>query len=314
MLKNVIIFSGNANRLLAEEICRHLKIKLGQATVSTFKDGETNVKIGENVRRKEVYIIQPTCRPVNDHLMELWFMIDACRRASAEIITVVVPYFGYGRQEKKTEPHVPISAKVVFDFLVLAGANRIITMDLHAVQCQGFTNIPVDNLFAEPVLITYIKKTFGKKKLILVSPDVGGVARTRSYAKRLGVGIAIIDKRRPKPNQAQVMNIVGDVKGKIAILVDDMVDTAGTLVGVTEAIKQAGALEVHMVCTHPVLSENAVAEITKSALSTMAVTNTIPLSTEAAACQKIRIVSVSWLISGAIRRSHTGESVTSLFY
>lgn len=312
-LKKMVILSGNANKLLAEEICQYLKIKLGKASIKTFSDGEPDIKIVENVRRKRVYIIQPTCPPVNNNFMELCSMIDACRRASAKEITAVVIYFGYARGDKKTQPRVPITAKLAMDFLIKAGAKRVIVMDLHAVQIQGFGNKPIDNLFAEPVLIKYIKKAFRKKRLILVSPDVGGVPRTRSYAKRLGIGIAIIDKRRPKPNKSEVINIVGKVKGKIAILVDDIGDTGGSLVNGAKALMEAGAKEVHAVCTHAVFSGQAVERITNSVLSSLIVTNTIPLSAEAKACSKIKVVSVSKLVGEAIKRTYTGESVTSLF-
>jgi len=318
-LKKMVIFSGNANKPLAEEICRHLGIELGKALVDVFSDKETQVKILENVRQKKVYIIQPTCPPdVNDYYFELWSMMDACRRASAKEINAVIPYFGYARGDKKTEPRVPIGAKIATRFTIKSGAKRIITMDLHAVQIQGFTNKPVDNLFAEPVLIKYIKDTFPLENLVLASTDVGGAARTRSYAKRLdsvdtNVGIAIIDKRRPKPNEAEVMNIVGDVRGKTVIEVDDIVDTAKSLVNGAEALMKAGAKEIHAVCTHPVLSGSAVERIANSVLSSLIVTNTIPLSDEAKACEKIKVVSVSELIAEAIKRTYTGESVTSLF-
>jgi ribose-phosphate pyrophosphokinase len=312
-LENVAIFSGNANKQLAKKICQHLGVKLKPALVKIFTDGENQIKIQDNIRRKEVYLIQPTCPPVDHNFMQLCIMIDALRRASAETITAVVPYFGYARQDKKTEPRVPISAKLAFDFIVTAGANRIITMDLHAVQCAGFVNIPVDNLYAEPAIVEYIKKNFSLDNLMLASTDVGGAARTRSYAKRLGVDIAVIDKRRPEPNKSEVMNIVGDVKNKIVILVDDIIDTAGTLVGGADAVKQAGALEVHAVCTHPVFSGPAINRITESVLSSIAVTNTIPLRAKAKACPKIKIVGVSWWIGEAIRRTHTGESLTDLF-
>jgi len=314
MLSNMIIFSGNANESLAKEICQHLNIKLGGALVETFSDRETKVKILENIRRKEVYIIQPTCRPVDHHFMELCIMIDACRRASAKEITAVVPYFGYARGDKKTEPRVPITAKLAMDLIVASGADRIITMDLHAVQIQGFTNKPVDNLFAEPVLIRYIKDNFPLENLGLASTDVGGASRTRSYAKRLNnIGIAIIDKRRPEDNKPEVMNVIGDVKGKTIIEVDDIIDTGGSLVNGAQALMEVGAKEVHAVCTHPVLSGPAIEMINKSVLQSLIVTNTIPLSAEAKACSKIKVVSVSSLIGEAIKCCYTGESVTSLF-
>ena len=314
MLSNMIIFSGNANQALAQEICQHLEIKLGVALVTTFSDKETKVKILENIRRKEVYIIQPTCDPTNHHLMELFVMLDACRRASAKEITAVVPYFGYARGDKKTEPRVPITAKLAMDLIIASGADRIITMDLHAVQIQGFTNKPVDNLFAEPVFIKYIKRKFPLENLRLASADVGGAARARSYAKRLNnIGIAIIDKRRPEDNKSEVMNVIGDVKGKIVIEVDDIVDTGGSLVNGAQALMEAGAKEVHAVCTHPVLSDPAIERIDKSVLKSLTVTNTIPLSAEAKACSKINVIPVSSLIGEAIKRCQTGESITSLF-
>lgn len=314
MLSNMIIFSGNANQALAEEICQYLGMKLGEALVTTFSDRETKVKIQENIRRREVYIIQPTCDPVNDHLIELCIMLDACRRASAKEINAVVPYFGYARGDKKTEPRVPITAKLAMDLIVASGADRIITMDLHAVQIQGFTNQPVDNLFAEPVFIKYIKDNFSLENLGLASTDVGGAARTRSYAKRLNnISIAIIDKRRQEDNQSEVMNVIGDVRGKTIIEVDDIADTGGSLVNGANALMEAGAKEVHAVCTHAVLSGTAIEIINNSVLKSLAVTNTIPLSAEAMACSKIKVISVSSLIGEAIKCCQTGESITSLF-
>jgi len=270
------------------------------------------VEIRENVRGKDVFVLQSTCAPVNDHLVELLLMIDAFKRSSAQRITAVVPYYGYARQDKKVVPRVPISARLVADLITAAGANRVITMDLHAGQIQGFFNIPVDNLYAAPVLLEYIKESFNNDTVI-VSPDAGGVERARAFAKRLDTQLAIIDKRRAAPNQAEAMNVVGDVEGKIAIILDDMVDTAGTLCQAAGALKDRGALEVHACCAHAVLSGPAVQRIGDSDIQTVVVTNTIPLSEKAQGCDKIRVLSVSKLLAEAIHRCHTGSSVSSLF-
>lgn len=311
-MHSLILFAGNSNPDLAGHICRHIGIKLGEAEVKTFSDGEIQVEISENVRGKDVFVLQSTCAPVNDHLVELLLMLDAFKRASAQRITAVMPYYGYARQDKKVMPRVPISAKLVADLLTVAGADRVITMDLHAGQLQGFFNIPVDNLFAAPVLLEHIRQEL-KNDTVIVSPDAGGVERARAFAKRLHTQLAIIDKRRVAPNQAEAMHVVGDVKGKVAIILDDMVDTAGTLIEATSALKEHGALEIHACCAHAVLSGPAVDRITKSDIKTLVVTNTNPLNGKAKACDKIRVLSVSKLLAEAIHRSHTGSSVSSLF-
>ena len=280
--------------------------------MKTFSDGEIQIEINENVRLKDVFVIQSTCSPVNDNLVELLLMIDAFNRSSAKKITAVMPYYGYARQDKKVAPRVPISAKLVADMLTTAGADRIITMDLHAGQIQGFFNIPVDNLFAAPVLIDYIRTNF-RDDMVIVSPDAGGVERARAFAKRLNSDLAIIDKRRVAPNQAKAMAVIGDVTDKIAIVLDDMADTAGTLTEAADAIKNAGAREIHACCAHAVLSGPAIERISDSLLKSMVVTDTIPLTAEAAACNKIKVLSISQLVGEAIIRSYRGDSVTSLF-
>jgi len=307
-----ILFAGNSNPILAQAICAYLKKDLGGAKVKRFSDGEIQIEIDENVRLKDVFVIQSTSAPVNDNLVELILMIDALKRSSAKRITAVIPYFGYARQDKKVAPRVPISAKVVADMLTTAGANRIITMDLHAGQIQGFFNIPVDNLFAAPVIIESMRKQI-THDTIIVSPDAGGVERARAFAKRLDCGLAIIDKRRDAPNKAKAMAVIGDVKDKKAIILDDMADTAGTLTEAAKALAVNGASEVHACCTHPVLSGPAIDRITDSVLQTVVVTDTIPLSDKGRACAKIKVLSISGLIGEAILRSHTGDSVTSLF-
>ncbi len=311
-MHRLVLFAGSSNPELAQAICRHIDIRLGDARVQTFSDGEIRVEIMENVRGKDVFILQSTCAPVNDHLVELLLMIDAFKRSSAQRITAVVPYFGYARQDKKVVPRVPISARLVADLITAAGANRVITMDLHAGQIQGFFNIPVDNLFAAPVLLEYIKESFNNDTVI-VSPDAGGVERARAFAKRLDTQLAIIDKRRAAPNQSEAMNVVGDVEGKIAIILDDMVDTAGTLCQAAGALKDRGALEVYACCAHAVLSGPAVQRIGDSDIKTVVVTNSIPLSKKAQESDNIRVLSVSKLLAEAIHRCHTGSSVSSLF-
>ncbi len=308
----MIIFTGNANPALAQEICDYLSMPLGRASVQTFSDGEVYVEIGENVRGADVFVIQPTCPPVNNNMMELLIMVDALRRASARRITAVLPYYGYARQDRKIAPRVPISAKLVADIITTAGARRVLAMDLHATQIQGFFSIPVDHLFAAPVLLDYLRKKFSGE-VVMVSPDAGGVERTRAFAKRLGAGLAIIDKRRARPNESQVMYTIGDVKGKTAIILDDMVDTAGTLCKAAEALKEHGANEVHGCITHPVLSGPAVSRIKESVLKSLVVTNTIPLREEAQKVDKIKVLSVSALLGEAIRRTHNEDSVSSLF-
>ncbi|MFP4454067.1 MAG: ribose-phosphate diphosphokinase [Desulfobacterales bacterium] len=307
-----IIFAGSSNPELSESICSYLNSRLGNAKVKRFSDGEVQIEIDDNVRAKDVFVIQSTCYPVNDHLIELLLMIDAFKRSSAKRITAVIPYFGYARQDKKVAPRVPISAKLVADLLTTAGANRVITMDLHAGQIQGFFDIPVDNLFAAPVLIDYMRKNFSNE-LVIISPDAGGVERARAFAKRLNAGLAIIDKRRSAPNQAKAMAVIGDVKGKIAVILDDMVDTAGTLTEAANAIEEGGASEVHACCTHAVLSGPAVERINDSAIKSLVVTDTIPLTGKPKTCDKIVVLSIAQLFGEAVYRSHTGDSVTSLF-
>ena len=306
------IFSGNANLGLAEKICDKVGVSLGQANVTTFSDGETRVEIDENVRGMDVFIIQSTCSPVNVTLMELLIMIDAMKRASAGRITAVVPYYGYARQDRKVAPRAPISAKLVADLITAAGAQRLLSMDLHAGQIQGFFNIPVDNLFATPVLIEYVKKNY-QENTVIVSPDTGGVERARAFAKRMGASLAIIDKRREGPNEAQVMNIIGNVVDKSAIILDDMIDTAGTVVQAALALKEAGAADVSVCCTHPVLSGPALDRLEASDISEIIVTDTIPLTQRAAKCARIKVLSVSGLLSEAVRRIYYNDSVHSLF-
>ncbi|GAB6270838.1 MAG: ribose-phosphate pyrophosphokinase [Smithella sp.] len=312
MLERIRVFSGNANMPLAQKICDKLGVPLGKANVTTFSDGETRVEINENVRGMDVFIIQSTCPPVNITLMELLIMIDAMKRASADRITAVVPYYGYARQDRKVAPRAPISAKLVADLITSAGAQRLLSMDLHAGQIQGFFNIPVDNLFATPVLIDYMKRNY-REDTVVVSPDTGGVERARAFGKRLGASLAIIDKRREGPNETQVMNIIGNIQGKRVIILDDMVDTAGTVVQAAHALADAGALEVSVCCTHPVLSGPAVDRISKSNIKEFVVTDTIPLSEKAAGCERIKVLSVSGLLSEAVRRIYYDDSVSSLF-
>jgi len=310
--KEMQIFSGNSNPALAKEIADSLGIPLGDAQVKRFSDGEIWVEIDENVRGRDVFVIQSTCSPANEHLMELLIMIDALRRASADRITAVMPYYGYARQDRKVQPRTPITAKLVADLLTAAGTQRVLAMDLHAGQIQGFFNIPFDHLFALPVLLDYTRDHF-MNDLVIVSPDAGGTERARAYAKRLQAGLAMIDKRRAGPNVSEVMNVIGDVKGKNTIIVDDIVDTAGTLTQAAQAIKEKGAKTVYASITHPVLSGEAVDRIEKSALTELIVTNTIPLTPKAQKCSKIRPLSVAKLLAEAIRRINLSDSVSSLF-
>ncbi|NWH04725.1 ribose-phosphate diphosphokinase [Desulfobacter latus] len=311
-MNGLSIFAGNSNAPLAERISEYLAKPLGRLKVNRFSDGETQVEIHENVRRREVYVIQSTCKPVNDNLVELLLLVDAFRRSSAARVTAVIPYFGYSRQDKKVAPRVPISAKVVAELLERTGVDRVITMDLHAGQIQGFFNVPVDNLYAAPIIIDDIKIRFSDD-IIVVSPDAGGVERARAYAKRLDAGLAIVDKRRSAPNQAKAMAIIGDVKDKIALVIDDMVDTAGTLTEAAGVIREKGAKEVHAYCTHPVLSGPAIDRITQSSLSSLVATDTVPLSEKARSCGKIKTLSIAKLVGEAIMRSYRGDSVNSLF-
>jgi len=311
-MEDFIIFSGNSNPALSKKVCSYLNVALGGEKVKRFSDGEIQIEIDENVRSRDVFVIQSTCSPVNENLVELLLMLDALKRASAARITAVIPYYGYARQDKKVAPRVPISAKLVADMLTIAGASRIITLDLHAGQIQGFFDIPVDNLFAAPVLIEYIRNNFNND-LVIVSPDAGGVERARAFAKRLNAGLAIIDKRREAPNEAKAMAVVGDVAGKVVVILDDMVDTAGTLVEAAGAIIKNGAREVYAVCAHPVLSGPSIERIENSPLKALVVTDTIPLRENARSCKKIKVLSISELIGEAIIRSFKGDSVTSLF-
>ena len=310
--KRVLVFSGRANQKLTEEICNYIDVPLGKTVIRDFSDKEIYVRIEENVRGGDVFVVQSTCFPGNTNLMELLIMIDALRRASAKRITAVIPYYGYARQDRKNEPRVPITSKLIADLVVTAGADRVLTVDLHAGQIQGFFNIPVDHLFAINVLIDYIKEQ-KLEDLIVISPDAGGVERARAYAKRLNSSLAIIDKRRDIPNEAKAMNIIGDVKGKIAFIVDDMIDTAGTLMEATDALLGAGAREVHACCSHPVLSGPAGERIASSPIKTVITTNTIPLNGELEKNSKIKVLSVASLLGEAILRIHQETSVSSLF-
>ncbi|MBI5443389.1 MAG: ribose-phosphate pyrophosphokinase [Deltaproteobacteria bacterium] len=312
-MDNVRIFTGNANRPLAEAICTQLGLPLGQAVVKTFSDGEIAVEIQESVRGWDVFVVQSSCPPVNDHLMELLIMIDALKRASANSISAVIPYYGYARQDRKVNPRVPITSKLVADLITVAGADRVLTVDLHAGQIQGFFDIPVDNLFAAPVLVEQIRKRFPGDDLVVVSPDAGGVERARSLAKRLDASLAIIDKRREKANVSEVMHIIGDVEGKDAMLLDDMVDTAGTLANAARALRDKGARRVYAACTHAILSGPAVQRLVESPLEELIATDTVPLAKEARECGKIRILSVAPLLAEAIRRITECGSVSSLF-
>ncbi len=312
MLERMRIFSGNSSRVLAGDICTRLGVSLGKASVSAFSDAETRVEIDENVRGMDVFIVQSTSTPVNNNLMELLIMIDALKRASADRITAVMPYYGYARQDRKAAPRAPITAKLVADLLTTAGANRVISVDLHAGQIQGFFNIPVDNLYATPLLLEYIKRSY-PGNIIIISPDTGGVVRARAFAKRLGATLAIVDKRRDTPNESQVMNVIGDVKDRSAIILDDMIDTAGTVVQAADAIKNEGALEVSVCCTHPVLSGPAIDRLESSIVKEVIVTDTIPLHQRAGSCKKIKVLSIAGVLSESIKRIYYNESISSLF-
>jgi ribose-phosphate pyrophosphokinase len=312
-LDKIKVFSGNSNPEMAQEICEFMGITLGEAEVGSFSDGESSVEIHESVRGKQVFVIQSTCPPVNDNLMELLVMIDALKRASAEEITAVIPYYGYARQDKKVFPRAPITAKLVADLMTVAGTQRVISMELHAGQIQGFFDIPVDHLYSSPIMLEYLREKYSDD-MIIVSPDAGGVERARAYAQRLGVGLAIIDKRRKGPNVAEVMHIIGDVKGQNAIILDDMVDTAGTLVKAAEALDENGAKNIYGVLTHPVFSGPAIERINGSPIEEILVTNTIPLGNKAKKSKKIKVLSVSKLFGEAIIRVYRRESVSELFY
>jgi len=313
MSGDMMVFTGNANPKLAQDVAKHLHIHLGRATVGRFSDGEVMVELLENVRGKDVFVLQSTCAPTNDSLMEVMVMVDALKRASAGRITAALPYFGYARQDRRPRSaRVAITAKVVADMLTGAGVDRVLTMDLHSDQIQGFFDIPVDNIYASPILLSDVWKC-NYPNLIVVSPDVGGVVRARALAKQLDADLAIIDKRRPKPNVAKVMNIIGDVAGRTCIIMDDMVDTANTLCEAANALKEKGAARVLAYCTHPVLSGPAIERIEKSALDELVVTDTIPLSEAGRNCKRIRQLSVAELLAETIRRISNEESVSSLF-
>ncbi len=309
------IFSGNANRPLAESIARFLSIPMGSAVSSRFSDGEMMVEIMEHVRGLDVFVVQSTGAPTNDNLVELLLIVDALRRASAERITVVIPYLGYARQDRRPRSaRVPITAKVVADMIGVVGTDRVLTVDLHADQIQGFFNIPVDNVYASPILLGDVWRKYKQQDIVVVSPDVGGVVRARALAKRLDdADLAIIDKRRPRPNEAKVMNIIGDVKGRICVIIDDLVDTAGTLCQAAYALKEAGAVKVVAYCTHPVLSGSAVKNIESSELDELVVTDTIPLGESAATCNRIRQLTIAELLGESMRRISTNESLSSMF-
>lgn len=311
MIERIKVFAGNSNKPLAVEICDHLGIELGKSDVRSFSDGEVYVDIQESVRGVEVYVLQSTCTPTNDNLMELLIMLDAFKRASASSVTAVIPYYGYARQDRKVAPRTPISAKLVADLITVAGAKRAVCVDLHAGQIQGFFNIPVDHLYATPVLLNYIRENF-QNDVVVVSPDAGGVERARAFAKRLGATLAIVDKRRPSPNVSEVMNIIGDVEGKTAVLLDDMIDTAGTITQAATAIHEKGAKQVYACATHAVLSGPAIKRINESPIKELVVTNTIPRS-EGSDSPKIKRLSIGPLLGEAIKRIHLGESVSSLF-
>ncbi len=315
MFGPIKVISGNAHPTLAEDIVSHLGLELGHAKVSRFSDGEIQVEIDDNVRGRDVFLIQPTSSPANDHIMELLIMADACKRASAGRITAVVPYYGYARQDRKAAPRAPITAKLVADLISASGMDRVLTMDLHAGQIQGFFDIPVDNLYASRSLIPYLRNTLpSSEDLVMVSPDAGGVERARAYAKRLGAGLAIVDKRRARPNESTVMNIIGDVEGKVAVLVDDMIDTAGTLTGAAKALaEEGGASRVMAVATHGILSGPAVGRLAESVLEKVIVTNTICPSETAAGLDKITVVPIADLLAKAIRSIHEADSVSRLF-
>ncbi|HZH15862.1 MAG TPA: ribose-phosphate pyrophosphokinase [Archangium sp.] len=308
------VFTGSSNPGLAHRICDYLKRPLGKASVGRFSDGEIHVEIGENVRGSDVFIVQSTCPPANDHLMELLIICDALKRASAGSINAVIPYYGYARQDRKVAPRTPITAKLIADLLEVAGATRVVSMDMHAGQIQGFFNIPSDHLYASPVFLDDLRRKFpDTQDMVIVSPDAGGVERARAYSKRLNCGLAIIDKRRPRPNSSEVMNLIGDVNGKDAVLVDDMVDTAGTLTQAAAALKERGARRVVAYAVHPILSGPAIQRIQESMLEELVLTDTVPLSPAAQACAKLKIITTERLFGEAIARIHRADSLSSLF-
>lgn len=313
MKHDLKIFGGTSNPELLSEVCDYLGISPGNIIAKTFSDGETQVEIRENIRGRDVFVLQSTSTPVNDNLMQLLIIMDALKRASAKRITVVMPYYGYSRQDRKVKPRVPISAKLVADLITVAGADRVVSMDLHAGQIQGYFDIPVDNIYAAPVLLKYIENNL-KDDLVIVSPDAGGVERARAFAKRLDAGLAIIDKRREAANVSEAMNLIGEVDNKTAIILDDMVDTAGTLTQAAQVLKERGAKKIHACCTHPVLSGPAVDRISASPLDSLVVANTIPLNEKAMQCPKtIVVLSMAELLGETIKRIHDSDSVSTLF-
>jgi len=312
LIDSLTLFGGTSNLNLTKEVCDYLSILPGEMVNKTFSDGETQIEIEENVRGRHTFIIQSTCSPVNDNLMQLLITTDALKRASAKSITAVIPYYGYARQDRKVKPRVPISAKLVADLITVAGVNRVISIDLHVGQIQGYFNIPVDNIFSAPILLNYIRRHF-ENNLSIISPDAGGVERARAFAKRLNASLAIVDKRREAPNVAEAMNIIGDIKGKTAIILDDMVDTGGTLIQAAQALIQNGAENVYACCIHPVLSGDATKRIEKSPIESLVVTNTIPLGQKSSECSKIKVISVAEILGEAIKRVYFSRSVSSLF-
>ncbi|MBN1850174.1 MAG: ribose-phosphate pyrophosphokinase [Deltaproteobacteria bacterium] len=307
------LFGGTSNPMLTQEVCNYLEIEPGKMSAKTFSDGETQIEIHENTRGRDAFILQSTCTPVNDNLMQLLIIMDALKRASAKRITAIIPYYGYGRQDRKVKPRVPITAKLVADLITTAGADRVVSLDLHAGQIQGYFNIPVDNIYAAPLLLKYIQNHFNNHDVVIVSPDAGGVERARAFAKRLSASLAIIDKRRDAPNIAEAMNIIGEVDGKTAIILDDMVDTAGTLTQAASALKARGTAKIFACCTHPVLSGPAIERIESSPIDRLVVTNTIPLNEKAENCPKIVVLSVADLLGETIKRIFNSHSVSTLF-
>lgn len=312
-MENFKIFCGTSNAPLAKAVCKYLDVPLGKAEIRRFSDGELSTEIDESVRRCHVFVIQSTCPPTNEHIMELLILTDALKRASATAVTAVIPYYGYARQDRKVKPRAPISAKLVADLITTSGISRVVTVDLHAGQIQGFFNIPVDHIYAAPVLLEYIKKTRNNGDLVIVSPDAGGMERARVFAKGLNAGLAMTDKRRPNPNQAQIMNVIGDVEGKSVILFDDLVDTAGTAIQAAEALIRNGAKSASLCCSHGVLSGNAVQRIKDSVLEEVIITDTIPPSQEILESDKFKVLTIADLLGESIKRVTTGESISSLF-
>jgi len=313
MPEGMKLFTGNAHRELAKDVADYLQMPVGDATVTTFSDGEIMIRINENVRGADVFVLQPTCTPINQNIMELLLMVDALKRASARRITAVIPYYGYARQDRKAQPRVPISAKLVADLITAAGTSRILTMDLHTAQIQGFFNIPVDNLYAAPVLLDYVRNNYNLKDLVIVSPDAGGVERARAFAERLLCSIAIIDKRRETMNVSEVMNVIGEVENMDTLILDDMIDTGGTTTHAAGALKDKGARRVVAACTHAVLSGSAVEKVNSSAIEELIVTNTIPFDSKKEQCRKLTVLNVAPLLGEAIRRINEESTISSLF-